>query len=139
MTLLLSPCDAAQVSYTDTVKAQALLCIQRPFDRFRSGRVWDGGRLFGLLLGAPLYFSDPESTFVAGAYEYGVAVRDGCFDYAPFFRAPKGALYTERNFLLFRPGTNDTKTVVAEAVVRVAVDPVGDSAAGRIAAPAATA
>ena len=58
---------------------------------------------------------------------------------APFFRAPKGALYTERNFPLFRPGTHNTKAAVVVAVERVAVDPAGDSAVGRIVAPAATA
>ena len=53
--------------------------------------------------------------------------------------SPLGALYTERNFLLFRPGTNDTKTVVAVAVVRVVAAPVGDGAAVVAADPAATA
>ena len=32
--------------------------------------------MFGLLLGTPLYFSDPESTFVASVCECGAAVRD---------------------------------------------------------------
>ena len=59
---------------------------------------------------------------------------------APFFRAPKGALYTERNFPLFRPGTNNTKTDEVDAVVREAVvAPVGDSAVVAVVVPAATA
>ena len=58
---------------------------------------------------------------------------------APFFRAPWGALYTERKFLLFRPGANNAKTVVAAEVVRDAAEPVGDSAVGLIAVTAAAA
>ena len=47
--------------------------------------------------------------------------------------------YTDRNFPLFGPGTHNTKAEVVVAVERVAVDPAGDSAVGRIVAPAATA
>ena len=50
-----------------------------------------------------------------------------------------GPLYTERKFSLFRPGTDNAKTAVVVADERVVEAPVGDGAAGRTEAPAATA
>ena len=122
-----------------------------------SGWTWDDGRLFGLLLFRletvqldALLFQlpprltrlEPDAAPVPNVFCWALPL---CFaekfcPCAPFCRAPKGALYTERNFFLFRPGTDNTEAEAVVAVARVeAAEPVGDIAAGRIAVPAATA
>ena len=129
----------------DAIKVPALLCAHRPFDwlRERMDLGWRtavrvvvpvGGRAVGHVVvpgSSRLTRLEPDATPSPNVVCWAASLilqKNSAFALR-FFRAPKGALYTERKFFSFRPGTNDTKTVGVVAVVRVAAEPAADRTA----------